>query len=109
MTNRTGFLYHRALVAATGLAGLLTLTPGLALADPLNPDEPVLEAVYDSPLKDYVPDSDFEIGGWKAANKRVGEIGGWRTYLEQAQQAGESARPGDREPAEATDRRSTDR
>lgn len=108
MTDRTGFLYHRALVAATGLAGLLTLTPGLALADPLNPDEPVLEAVYDSPLKGYVPDSDFEIGGWKAANKRVGEIGGWRTYLEQAQQARKSAESSDVKPADETDRRRPD-
>lgn len=32
---------------------------------------------------------------WRAANERVGEIGGWRTYLREAQPGGDTADDGD--------------
>jgi len=56
-----------------------------ASADPLD-SETTKEAAYTSPFEGYVKDEDFEASGWAAANERVGEIGGWRTYLRQAQE-----------------------
>lgn len=35
---------------------------------------------------------------WSAANKRVGDIGGWLTYLREAQQDGPDAAPGSAGP-----------
>ncbi len=57
-----------------------------ASADPLDSDTETKEAGYNSPFEGYVKDEDFEAGGWVKANERVGEIGGWRTYLRQAQE-----------------------
>lgn len=57
-----------------------------AIADPLDAEATPKEAAYTSPFEGYVKDEDFEASGWVAANERVGEIGGWRTYLRQAQE-----------------------
>ncbi len=40
---------------------------------------------YLSPLADYQKFSDEKVAPWKAANDKVGEIGGWRAYLKEAQ------------------------
>jgi hypothetical protein len=41
---------------------------------------------YASPIADYQPFVDEKITSWKAANDKVGQIGGWRAYAKEAQQ-----------------------
>lgn len=41
---------------------------------------------YTSPIADYQPYVDEKVTAWKAANDKVGEIGGWRAYAKEAQQ-----------------------
>lgn len=41
---------------------------------------------YASPLADYQPFADEKVTSWKAANDKVGQIGGWRAYAKEAQQ-----------------------
>ena len=41
---------------------------------------------YTSPVADYQPFVDEKITSWKAANDKVGQIGGWRAYAKEAQQ-----------------------
>ena len=41
---------------------------------------------YTSPIADYQPFVDGKITSWKAANDKVGQIGGWRAYAKEAQQ-----------------------
>ena len=69
---------------ALGLAGTLGLSS--ANADPFNTDAISDEVAYESSLNTYSADEDHEPGNWVAANQRVGEIDGWRTYLRQAQE-----------------------
>ncbi len=64
-----------------------------AHADPLEAQTTTKEAAYSSPFEGYVKDQDFEVGGWVAANEKVGEIGGWRTYLRQAQEPMNDSKP----------------
>ena len=41
---------------------------------------------YTSPVADYQPFVDEKITSCKAANDKVGQIGGWRAYAKEAQQ-----------------------
>ena len=41
----------------------------------------------------YKPYTDEPISNWKAANENVAQIGGWREYAKQAQQAGDTPAP----------------
>ena len=41
----------------------------------------------------YKPHTDEPIGNWKAANENVAQIGGWREYAKQAQQADDTPAP----------------
>ena len=41
---------------------------------------------YTSPIADYKPFVDEKVTSWKAANDKVGQIGGWRAYAKEAQQ-----------------------
>ncbi len=41
---------------------------------------------YTSPVADYQSFVDEKITSWKAANDKVGQIGGWRAYAKEAQQ-----------------------
>ena len=41
---------------------------------------------YLSPIADYQPFVDEKVTSWKAANDKVGQIGGWRAYAKEAQQ-----------------------
>ena len=41
---------------------------------------------YTSPIADYKAFVDEKITSWKAANDKVGQIGGWRAYAKEAQQ-----------------------
>ena len=62
-------------------------------ANPLDSDTTATEAVYSSSFEGYIKDEDVEASGWVQANERVGEIGGWRTYLRQAQEPMDGAKP----------------
>ena len=44
------------------------------------------EATAAAPLKQYQGWRDDPLQDWRQANERVGEIGGWRGYLREAQQ-----------------------
>ena len=46
------------------------------------------EAAAAAPFKQYQGWRDEPLQDWRQANERVGEIGGWRTYLREAQQDG---------------------
>ena len=55
-------------------------------ADPLSPAASVPAVTYQSPFADYRPMVDQKIGNWKDANDNVNRVGGWRTYLKEAQE-----------------------
>ena len=47
-----------------------------------------------TPFKQYQGWRDEPLQDWRQANERVGEIGGWRTYLRESQPAGNGADQG---------------
>ena len=47
------------------------------------------EQAASSPFKQYQSWRDEPLQNWREANDRVGEIGGWRAYLHEAQQGGD--------------------
>jgi hypothetical protein len=47
-----------------------------------------------APFKQYQGWRDEPLQDWREANDRVGEIGGWRTYLRESQPAGDAADQG---------------
>lgn len=63
---------------------------GLPLAHAAEPEASALFEHYqrwrDEPLQD-----------WRAVNQRVGEVGGWRTYLRESQAEGSDAEGGARD------------
>ena len=54
--------------------------------NPLSPAASVPAVTYQSPFADYRPMVDQKIGNWKDANDNVNRVGGWRTYLKEAQE-----------------------
>lgn len=56
-------------------------------------EAPVPEAA-NTPLKHYQGWRDEPLQDWREANERVGAIGGWRTYLREAQPGSEGADSG---------------
>lgn len=73
-------------------AALLTLmsaaaaqTPAPA-ANPLDAQAQVPRVKHESSLTPYRRMTDESVGSWREANDNVGRIGGWRTYLREAQQ-----------------------
>jgi hypothetical protein len=56
---------------------------------------PSRQAVSD-PFRHYQGWRDEPLQDWRAANARVGEIGGWRAYLRESQQDGDGADEGSR-------------
>jgi hypothetical protein len=44
-----------------------------------------------TPFKQYQGWRDEPLDDWRKANERVGEIGGWRTYLRESQQDGDGS------------------
>ncbi len=50
-------------------------------------DVGVPEQAAPAPFKQYQGWRDAPLDDWREANDRVGEIGGWRTYLRESQQA----------------------
>lgn len=51
---------------------------------PLNPQAQVPVLRYTSSLSTYRSFSDLNVGSWREANDRVGRIGGWRVYQQEA-------------------------
>ncbi|MGE5318727.1 MAG: hypothetical protein ACM3KD_00970 [Hyphomicrobiaceae bacterium] len=74
------FLRHAAPWACAWLLGLQAAHATETAAPAQTPPEPFLhyQGWRDEPLQD-----------WRKANDRVREIGGWRNYLREAQQAGD--------------------
>lgn len=66
-----------------------TLLPALAAPpappDPLDPAAAVPRLEYRSALRGYRALADTPPGDWRALNEQVHRVGGWRTYLRQAQ------------------------
>jgi hypothetical protein len=80
-----------ALTMIASTAGLLV--PSSALAQAVTP----LKITFKSTLENYKPYTDEKPGGWRAANDQVGRIGGWRTYLKEANEpepAASEVKPG---------------
>jgi hypothetical protein len=78
---------HVRLLGATALAcaGLL----GMPAAQAAEVEPP--EAAVAAPFKQYRGWRDEPLQDWRQANQRVGEIGGWRTYLRESQQGDDGA------------------
>ena len=79
--------------AAFLLIAASTAQATFANGDPTDARAPVPLVQYRSPFHDYRSFGDSVRTPWRQANDEVARIGGWRTYLREAQQA--------REPAEA--------
>jgi hypothetical protein len=63
---------------------------GIGLALPaVHAVEPAPEQAQPTPFERYQAWRDAPLEDWRQANERVGEIGGWRTYLREAQQGGD--------------------
>ena len=80
-------------VAAFLLIAASTAPATFASSDPTDARAPVPLVQYRSPFYDYRTFGDSVRTPWRQANDEVARIGGWRTYLREAQQA--------REPPEA--------
>ena len=83
------------LLVAITLGTMVLTMPTLTIAqaaNPLDADAPVGSTTYESPLADFRAfDPDEGMQSWVDANRRVQEIGGWRTYLRQANPPKKSA------------------
>ena len=54
-------------------------------------EPPSADQVLTAPFKPYQGWRDEPLQDWREANRRVGEIGGWRTYLRESQPGSEGA------------------
>lgn len=54
-------------------------------------ESPSPEPAAPAPFKTYQGWRDEPQQDWRQANERVGEIGGWRTYLREAQPGGDTS------------------
>ncbi len=78
-------------VCVTLVAATCALLAGAVYAHndqvlPPSPPSKPAPLMFDSVLSRYKPMTDQKLGGWREANDNVGQIGGWRTYLKEAQQ-----------------------
>ena len=78
------------------MAALWTLGPAHAQnsvkVDGVERQTPVQRLMFHSVLTQYKPYTEEKASAWKAANDEVARIGGWRTYLKEAQEP-ESVEP----------------
>ncbi len=56
--------------------------PAASAAEP-----PAADPAVTTPFKNYQGWRDEPLQDWRAVNERVGEVGGWRTYLRESQPA----------------------
>ncbi len=73
--------------AAPLMGPWLILSPAAPAADEKTAAEPAPEALA-APFDKYQNFRDEPLADWRQANDRVNEVGGWRTYLREAQQDG---------------------
>jgi hypothetical protein len=77
------------------LRGLRLLAACAALAAPIagHAAQPTSLDTPDvvGPFQDYQRWQETPLADWREANERVREIGGWRTYMRESQQEGETA------------------
>ena len=73
------------LLAAAAAAGAQTSGGPPDRPDPLDPNAPVPAYTFTSSLGSYRGWDDSPPLSWRQANDDVARIGGWRTYLRQAQ------------------------
>lgn len=66
---------------------------------PDDPRAPVPAVQYQSPLAGYRAHAEPDVGSWRAANERVGQVGGWKAYAREAAQT-QPASPGTAQPAQ---------
>ena len=78
------------LIGLCGSAAAQTSRPA-----PDDPRAPVPPLQYQSPLAGYRAHAEQDIGSWRAANERVGQVGGWKAYAREAAQS----TPADAAPA----------
>ena len=69
-------------VAAPCLCAWAAWVPVASAAEP-----PAAEQAAIDPFKQYQGWRDEPLQDWRAVNERVGEVGGWRTYLRESQPA----------------------
>lgn len=74
------------LQAAVAAAAFALALPAAARPDPLNPRAEVPPPRPPAALRSYKPATTPEPGRWREANDDVARIGGWKTYLREAQQ-----------------------
>ncbi len=89
------------LLAAAAGAGAQTPGGGPARPDPLDPNAPVPAYTFTSSLGSYRGWDDSPPLSWRQANDDVARIGGWRTYLRQAQAPDAEPGAADKAPAGA--------
>jgi hypothetical protein len=83
------FLFRHAMPLA---CAWLVWAPAAQAAETEPAPEPASPA--QPPFDQYRAWRDEPLRGWREANKRVDEVGGWRTYLREAQQGNGSADQG---------------
>lgn len=75
-------------LAAPGLVAWSLWTPPALAAEP-----PARAQAMPAPFNHYQGWRDEPLQDWRQANERVGEVGGWRTYLRESQPTGDGAEP----------------
>ena len=81
----------RAPIFRLAAPGLIVCSLWAATAHAAEP--PASAQAMPAPFNQYQGWRDEPLQDWRQANERVGEIGGWRTYLRESQPAGDGAEP----------------
>lgn len=76
-------------LAAPALVACSLWTPMAHATEP-----PASAQAMPAPFNHYQGWRDEPLQNWRQANERVGEVGGWRTYLRESQPAGDGAEAG---------------
>ncbi len=85
MPSRSARGLCAAVLAASALAAQASSPAAPERRDPTRADAPVPPLQTRSALETYRRHAEQPLGDWRAANDEVTRIGGWRTYLRQAQ------------------------
>jgi hypothetical protein len=81
-----GFVMNQHLFRCTFAIVFSVVLAGVALAQSA-PLKNTKTLSFKSTLDQYKPYTDEKTADWKAANEQVGKIGGWRTYLKEANES----------------------
>jgi hypothetical protein len=82
------FLYR---LAAPSACAWLVLSPTALAAEPQSPPAAPAQPALAAPFDQYRNFRDEPVADWRQVNDRVGEVGGWRTYLRESYQDGGNA------------------